>query len=764
MKVEFSPRILVAALAITCAVTLCVQASVAQSCSTLVPTGTPTCTQVFSAVNVRTAQTTAGYTGAVDQNNNALAPDIFGSSTVSLTCTASPIIATLSGPLMNTDGTAPVLTAADATPPNALQAGGSLLVDNNLWVGVNGAPPTDVCTGFNQGGSYQPPTGPLEIVPPGEAENCFELPYAGAIGYPTIPSPLNGDDTDTTIAYGGTMTVDAVGGLPVMTFPSGGVGSIDISGLLTVSSTPQNVMIQLQDDGGILNSSSIFLATNCTVGPVTGPALVTGNTITPSTLTQTFNFNANNGNVVGFVYDLGPAAGTLIPPTPGSEPTPQTADLPVDPAAFQPYYAEYTSFATSNCQLHSGEALASPPYPLQPNGQPPEACKLYTLECTTGTSPKAAGALCPVSTVANEVVQDAFDGPSPTLQDIYTPFGMFREGIGLLMASETWGGSAVPPTIPTNGGPCTFDEASGLQLVPCPQNLLISFSGPGKFTGDGETTNPNSAFISVYGVPQDLTLVNLQNAKLDNWVNTSTPHVGFISSPPNFSHGAFVQSSPGGRLVALPNAANFRPAPIQSITYGISPLGKAPLPINEPIITGGSVILTGVIPTGADCAAAPFTALTQPTFKPPKVTLPSLPDDQYALYYYAQDCAGTQELLFTDPGGTWATNFYTFPIKIDTVPPTVSVGVTGGGSSFKVGVTVFANYECTDPTSISGVSGLNTGSGLTHCGTHAYAPETTYDSGPLSSKLNTSSVGNNKNTHDHRGGRRRQHYVQDLHL
>jgi hypothetical protein len=42
------------------------------------------------------------------------------------------------------------------------------------------------------------------------------------------------------------------------------------------------------------------------------------------------------------------------------------------------------------------------------------------------------------------------------------------------------------------------------------------------------------------------------------------------------------------------------------------------------------------------------------------------------------------------------------------------------------------------------VSGLNTGSGLTHCGTHAYAPETTYDSGPLSSKLNTSSVGNNK--------------------
>jgi hypothetical protein len=699
---------------------------------------------VFSAVNVRTAQTTAGYTGAVDQNNNSLAPDIFGSSTVSLTCTASPIIATLSGPLMNTDGTAPVLTASDATPPNALQAGGPLLVDNNLFVGVNSAVPADVCTGFFQGTSYQPPTppgAPLETVPPSEAYNCFEPPYATAEGWPTFPSPINGDDPDTTIPSGGYQTVDVVGGLPVITFPSGGVGAIDISGLLTVSSSPQSVTLQLQDDGGVLTSSSVFLATNCTVGPVTGPALVTGNTITPSTLTQTFNFNANNGNVVGFVYDLTPAntANTLTPSSLDSEPTPQTADLPVDPAAFQPYYAENTSFATSNCLLHSGEALASPPYPLQPNGQPPEACKLYTLECTTGTSSEAAGALCPVSTVANEVVQDAFDGPSPTLQNIYTPFGMFREGIGLLMASETWGGGAVPPTIPTNGGPCTFDEASGLQLVPCPQNLLISFSGPGKFTGDGETTNPNSAFISVYGVPEDLTLVNLQNAKLGNWVNTSTPNVGFISSPPNFSHGAFVQSSHGGPLVALPNAANFRPAPIESITYGISPLNSAPLPINEPI--AGDV----VIPTGADCAAAPFTALTQPTFKPPKVTLPSLPDDQYALHYYAQDCAGTQELLFTDPGGTWATNFYTFPIKIDTVPPTVTVGVTGAESNtFEKGITVYATYECTDLTSISEVSGLNTGSGLTHCGTNAYAPETTYDSGPLTSKLNTSSVGNNK--------------------
>lgn len=715
MKVNFPVRLF----AIPFFLAAYAQVSAAQSCSTLVPSGTPTCTQVFSAVDVRTSQATAGYTG-----NSGLAPDIYGSSTVSLTCTASPIIATLSGPLMNSAGTAPVLTSSTATPPSALQAGGPLLVDNNLWVGVNGAAPTDVCTGLNQGSSYL-----TETVPSNEAENCFESPYSGAIGYPTIPSPLNGDDPDTTIGLGGSQTVDVIGGLPITTFPSGGVGAIDISGLLTNSSTAQSVTIQLQDDGGVLTSSSVFLATNCTVGPVTGPALVTGNTVTtsnPSTLTQTFDFDSNNGDTVGFVYNLTPAstAGTLTSNSLATGPTPQTADLPVDPATFQPDYAEDTSFATSNCLVHTGEALY--------NGSP--ACKLYTLECTTGTGAQAAGALCPVSTVANEVVQDIFDGPQFSLQNIYTPFGTFREGIGLLMASEEWGGGAVPPTIPTGGGPCIFDPNSGaVATLPCPQNLLTSFSGPGTYNGRALTTNPNSSFISVYGVPEDFTTVFVAGERPGNWVNSDNPKVYFFSQAPNFTKGAYVQN--GNKQASLPNASSFIPQPIQSITYGISPVGSVPLPINEPITTD-----TPLYNSATTCPAGPLTATSVPSFAPSPVTLSISEDGQYLIHYYATDCAGTQELSFTQAGGSWSTSFFTYPVNVDTIPPAVSPITLSPASSpglaagtYKPNTIVTASYSCSDAGYVAG--GPNTGSGVVQCGANNYPPESEYATPTLTYKF-----------------------------
>ena len=49
MKVKFPVQLL----AIPYVLAMCAQVSAAQSCSTLVPAGTPTCTQVFSAVDVR---------------------------------------------------------------------------------------------------------------------------------------------------------------------------------------------------------------------------------------------------------------------------------------------------------------------------------------------------------------------------------------------------------------------------------------------------------------------------------------------------------------------------------------------------------------------------------------------------------------------------------------------------------------------------------------------------------------------------------------
>ena len=674
MRIRFSPLFL----AIACGLSLCAKSLDAQATSN----------QVFSATDTRTSESTADYT----------TPDTYNTSTQNLTCSTSPIVATLSGPLMNSSGTAPQLTSS-----NALQAGGNLLVDNNLWItdtpastGV-ASTPANVCTGYNQGSSYNGQT-----VPPNYAENCFTLGYAGpatASNYP--PGPLNGQDPDTYELGAGGPTVDYAGGVP----------PIDISSLLV--SGQQDVTIAEEDEGGILTASTMFLTTNCTVGGVTGPATVSGNTInsgsTPQGLTQAFNFSTGTGQQVGFVYDLSTAntENTLIENTSGA--IPQTADAPLDPATYQPDLVPETSFATSNCLIHTGELL--------PSGN--SACKVYTLECFTDTNSTPTGAQCPVSNVANEVIEDIFDGPPFSLQNIYTPVGPpLHEGIGLLMASEDW--SVI------KGGNCKFDPASGLEELPCPQNLLNSFTGPGGFGGSGQTTHPNSTFISVFGVPEDLTSVFVAGELPDHWVNTSTPNVYFATVAPNFTKGAYVQS--GKNLVPLPGASSYIPAPIQSITYGISSAGSVPLPINEPI--AGDTVLA----SGSNCAGGNFTSPTVPNFLPAVQKLPSMPDGQYLLHYYAQDCAGTQELQFTQAPntGSWSTNFYTYPINIDTTAPVVNGLALTTSAPYKVGSTVYATYSCTDATS---------GSGVVLCGTSVYGPQTTYNTGTLKAKVYTGSAG-----------------------
>lgn len=667
MKVKFSPWLL----AVVCGVILFAQGLIAQ-----------TSIQLFSAVNVRPSTSTTTYANL----------SVFNSSTVNLTCSTSPIVATLSGPLMNSGGTAPQLDSS-----SQLQSGGNLLVDNVLLVTVtptstNVAGPTkNVCIGGQSASSYNGetiPTSPVDLT-----ESCFTS------GYGNVASSISGDDTDTTVAPGGSQTVDVVGG----------VAPIDVSALL--ASGTQNVTFGLGDGGGILASSSIFLTTNCAQGGVTGPATVTGNPISTGEgaqgLTQTFNFNTGTNQVVGFVYDVSASnsANTLTANTDGA--IPQTADAPLDPATFQPSYVPGTSFATSSCLIHSGELL--------PNGH--EACKLYTLVCSNGTDPNTAGALCPVSSVANEVVQDIFDGPAFSLPNIVTKGDTFHEGIGFLMASENWSAS--------NGGPCTFDSNSGLQALPCPQNLLTDFSGPGRFASQGETDNPNSTFISIYGVPEDLTSIYVPSEWPGHWSNTSTPKVYISSEAPNFTKGAWVRS--GNSLVPLPGVAKFVPAPIHSITYGIAPANSAPTPLNEPVAGDTTLVST------ANCATAPFTAKTVPNFVPAVQTLSSLADGHYLLHYYAEDCAGTQELLFTqDPSQSWSTNFYTRSINIDTTPPAVSAITLSPTGTYKVGAVAYANFSCSD---------ASTGAGVVLCGLNLYGTETTYNTGTLKLRLNTLSTG-----------------------
>ena len=559
-----------------------------------------------------------------------------------------------------------------ATLSSSADGTGNVLVDNNVQVSVTSGTavsgPVNVC----RGGTADS----------GPSQNCFTSAYQG----PASNGSLTGQDPDTFVS-------------------TGGVSPIDISSQFQPGSV--QVKIDLVDTGTFLTSSTLYLRTNCSQNGVTGPATITGNPIqsnpTPQQLTQNFPFNPTTNQAVQFVYDLSKAqaAGSLSI-TPNT--IPGTDDLPIDPTTFQSTYVPNTSFATSMCLIHSGELV---------NGVP--ACKLFTLKCTVGTGSTASGAQCPVSSLPNEIFQDIFDGPSFTLPDIATPNGpTFHQGVGFLMASEGWLGNGGQV-----GGPCTFDPASGLQNLPCPQNLLTNFTGPGLYAATGSTSHPNSTFVPVAQVPEDLTTVTVAGQHPGGWINTSAASVTLSSQPPALAG------------TNLPGSTSFIASPILSITYGISAANNVPSP--------GAPASTDTVVQNSITCPAPSNPVDPPAtvFTTDSQDLSGLADGSYLLHYFAKDCAGTEELKFSqDVSGSWSTSYYTYPINVDTVAPAVASGpvlspATGASGSYAVGQAVTATYSCTDERS-----------GVVRCGTSAFSPgSTVLNTGMITSPVDTSTPG-----------------------
>jgi uncharacterized repeat protein (TIGR01451 family) len=183
----------------------------------------------------------------------------------------------------------------------------------------------------------------------------------------------------------------------------------------------------------------------------------------------------------------------------------------------------------------------------------------------------------------------------------------------------------------------------------------------------------------------------------------------------------------------VPGQNSFVASPIQSLTYGISSASAVPPP---PPPVPGDLVLTNPVgcpaPGGSDSPAATV-------FTPPAQSVSVTEDGQYLLHYFAQDCAGTEELKFTQTAGSWSTSFYTFPINVDTVAPIVLSGPTlspapstngGVANSYLIGQNVTATYRCTDDRS-----------GIVACGTSTYPPGTTLDTGNISSPVDTSKAG-----------------------
>ena len=497
----------------------------------------------------------------------------------------------------------------------------------------------------------------------GNQQNCFTSGYGDAASDGTA----TGQDPDIYLS-------------------NGGVPAIDISSRL--HSGANQIQIGLEDTGFYLASATLYLVTNCSPNGVSGPGNVIGNPIpnsnpSGSQLTQSYSFNSYSGQQVGFTYDLSEAQDSgQLSITNGA--TPSTADIDLNPATFQSTYLKGTSFATANCFVHTGELFGSAP-----------ACKLYTVTCQVGTDPTKSGALCPTSQSRNEIFTDNFDGPSFTLPDVAgTHGGTFHQGVALLEAKDGW-----------PGGTCVFDPASNIAGELCPQNLLTNFSGPGDYESGGRGQSSNSTFITVAPVPEDLTTVTVTGQRPGYWINSHSASVKFVSTPPS---------------VASSN--NFVAAPIQSLTYGISPASSVPQP--GPAVPDDTIVENAACPTPGQGfpAATPFAPSTQPV---------SVQEDgYYLLHYFAQDCAGTEELKFTQTGGNWSTSFYTFPINVDTAAPTVSTPtLSPSGGSYSLGQKVTATYSCTDALS-----------GIVQCGTSTYT-QPTNNTGNLTATVDTSKPG-----------------------
>ena len=289
-----------------------------------------------------------------------------------------------------------------------------------------------------------------------------------------------------------------------------------------------------------------------------------------------------------------------------------------------------------------------------------------------------------------------FDAPASAVTSF--PSGT---GLGFLMGSDNWPSSS-----------CTFvGPETG---VLCPQNPLTSFLGDFRSGSGGSTTN--STFIVVSGVPLPSTLAGFSPDN-SGWSNSSTVNLNFLTTPPS---------------VAAPNNG-FVAAPVRTLTYGIDsppPYPDTSLPIP------GDVTLPKTNPV--TCPSVP-TAGASPLAESDTVTLA---EGAHQLHYFATDCAGTEELVFTpnvSNQGNWA-SFKTLAINVDTTQPLVATGPTlnpPGPYHWKQSG-VSASYSCTDPAGSSGA----TPSGVVVCGpTPAATVPPTPNTGLLSSPVNTSAVG-----------------------
>jgi hypothetical protein len=436
----------------------------------------------------------------------------------------------------------------------------------------------------------------------------------------------------------------SVGADPDNSASTWGVPPIDVSSAFasdaTAPITPA-ATISLVDQGTVYTSTTLFLVTSCGLtNAQTGSE--TGNPVNEQP-SQTLSFDTVLNHLDQFSFDYSQVpTGSITNPNG----TPIVTNSPVDPNTGFPTMVSSSPFSGSAC------------IPLNSlNGK----CGLKTQVCVLpgGSAGSGTGAQCPQTTAGDDFLFTATFDPVNPINN--------------------------PNTIP---GFLEFNDQGACPLEgpevnsPCPQNGLVSFTGPGENGTRRGAGSTNSGMIPVTNVTPPTTAVVI------------TP--SFPAGP----NAVWTNGNPQATFTGVPGATTPTVAPIKFIEYGVNPTTQG-LPPTFPLPFPGN----GAFPTPDPVFSAPACNSTYPptasSFGPNMASLgPFGNGSSNLLHYSTTDCASTHELLFTLNSGSWSTSFKSITLMSDTVAPMIILTtppVTGG--SYSANQKVKANYSCTDTES-----------------------------------------------------------------
>ena len=523
-----------------------------------------------------------------------------------------------------------------ANPPAKISSSpdgnGNVVVDNFLTLAVGSTPMSTAPFGPGSPAGNVCMGGVTDSSGNTTQQDCFTQTYRDAAGN----FGADGDDPDN-FANGSPGT-------------AWGVAPIDVTNAFANDSaaTP-TAIFSLLDGGVVYTSTTLYLVTSCSVTNA-NTGTETGNPLNQQP-SQTLSFDTvlNHLDQYAFDYSLAPAGSIK-----NQDSTPIVTNNSISTGDFKNLVLG-TPFQNTSCI-----PLASL------NGN----CALKTQVCVPSTGGAATGAQCPQSTTTpptpDFLFTSTFDPPTP----ISDPTSIF----GFLEFNDA--------------GTCTGGLEGPEANNSCPQNGLVSFTGPGENAGRRGAGSVNSSAIMVTGV------------------NPPTTTVVVSPSFPAGPSAVWTNGNPQVTFTGNPGASTPVVAPVNFIEYGVTPPTQG-LPPTFPIpFTGNGTFAGDQILGNTACpqGSNPYTA-TAPAFMPGPVSISSLgnfTDGQSNLLHFSTtDCAATHELLFTlsGVGGSWSTSFKSLTLKTDTAAPMISVTTPASGGSYSANQKVAASYGCSDSES-----------------------------------------------------------------